>query len=321
MKKYYFAALTLVVFACNSRDEAKISRSMDKSNSPREKSETVQSAAFDREEQQSPQEISAKQAKILASSAEMMSSSAARPIADSLGQFIRTANLKFKTKNVVQSSFAIEDIVTENSGYIQHSKIQGEIQREELVRFSKDSAWKITQFVTVNHLTARVPVAKLDAALKGMRPLVTYLDHRIVDAQNIGFDLFYNQLKQSRIAAYSLKSEQFSSKDQAEMSDQVLQRQMESDDAQVDNMRQLDKIRFSTIDIYMYQNSEIRKEKVVFYGEMDSYNAPFGSAFLESLSDGWRVIQVLVLLLVKAWSILLILFAAWFIYKSRRTRE
>lgn len=314
MKKYYFAALTLVVFACNSRDEAKISRSMDKSNSPREKSETVQYAASYDEEQQSPAEISAKEAKI-------MSSSAARPIADSLGQFIRTANLKFKTKNVVQSSFAIEDIVAENSGYIQHSKIQGEIQREDLVRFSKDSAWKITQFVTVNHLTARVPVAKLDAALKDMRPLVTYLDHRIVDAENIGFDLFYNQLKQARIAAYSQKSEQFSSKDQAEMSDQVLQRQMESDDALVENMRQLDQVRFSTIDIYMYQNSEIRKEKVVFYEEVDSYNAPFGSAFLESLSDGWRVIQVLVLLLVKAWSILLILFAAWFIYKSRRTRE
>lgn len=314
MKKYYFAALTLVIFACNSRNEDKISRSMDKSNSPREKAETVQYAAFDSEEQQSPEEISAKEAKI-------MSSSAAKPIADSLGQFIRTANLKFKTKNVVQSSFEIEDIVAAQDGYIQHSKIQGEVQREELVRFSKDSAWKITQFVTVNHLTARVPVAKLDAALKAMRPLVAYLDYRIVDAQNIGFDLFYNQLKQGRIAAYSQKSEQFSSKDQAEMSDQVLQRQMESDDALVENMRQMDRIRFSTVDIYMYQNSEIRKEKVVIYNEVESYQTPFGTEFLESLSDGWRVIQVLVLLLVKAWSILLILFAGWFIYKSRRTKE
>ncbi len=307
MKTIYLPALALLAFTSCGRNDA--------SYGEREASghKDFKSVSFNKEKQRT------EEAK---NEDEVMSSSAAKSgFSDSLHKFIRTANLKFRTGNVIQSSFAIEDIVAQQKGYVEHSQIASEVEEENYVKCSKDSAWRVTKFVTYNKLTVRVPVANLDQTLKSLRPFVVYLNHRTVDAVNISFDMYANQLMQKRVAVHGERIDAFAPKDQAAASDQLLERQIEADGALVENMRTLDQVKFSTIDIYMYQNPEVKMEKIPVFGQLKSYDSGFGIQLKESLLLGWKLVEVLFLLIVKAWSLLLILVVTLVLIRMRRKRK
>lgn len=302
MKNYYLPALVFIAMtACNSANREPRSSYENAANTIRKETKRTSGDHY--------------------KPGDVLSSSAARiGFSDSLYQFIRTAQLKFKTPNVVRSSFAIEDVVDQHGGYVEHSKIESKIREENQVRCSKDSAWRVVKFVTYNQLNARIPAENLDQALKALRPFVSYLDYRIVDASNISFDKYANELKRRRIAAYSDQQQKFAPKEQAQTADQLLQRQIESDESLVENMRTEDKVKFSTVEIYLYQNEEVSMEKIPVFYDLKPYDSGFGMQFTDSLALGWEIVEMIVLLIVKMWSVLLILALVLILIRQRRKR-
>lgn len=251
---------------------------------------------------------------------------------DTIHKFIRTANLKFKAKSVVHSTYAIEDAVRQFGGYVAYTHLASNTSSTKTTPVSEDSSLKITTYTVVNHLNLRVPYRQLDTVLKSIAPQIVYLDYRDVKAEDVALSLLANKLKNKRNSqsaervrraadAHARKSE-----DIAAAEEFALNAQEGSDDAYLENLRLEDNILYSTIDIDMYQEEQILSELVARERELPSYSAPFGEQFLKGLRFGWLGVQNFLIVLAHIWEILLalgvgIIVFRWFLRRTNTTKK
>ena len=107
---------------------------------------------------------------------DVISSSAAVENKNSNRKFIRTADLKFKVKNVAKSTYAIEDATTKFGGFVTYTNIQSNIFDEEKTKVSQDSTLITTKYKVENNITIRVPNTKLDTVIKTIAKQIHFLD-------------------------------------------------------------------------------------------------------------------------------------------------
>jgi hypothetical protein len=88
--------------------------------------------------------------------------------------------------------------------------------------------------------------------------------------------------------------------------DNLLRRQAQADEAKLANLQILDKIKFSTITLSLYQNQSIKYEVIAKEKAIKPYSTPFGTRFIDALKFGWTIIVEFFLFLVNIWSIILI---------------
>lgn len=247
-----------------------------------------------------------------------LSSAAAQPLfEDSLHRFVRTANLRFRTQEVVKTSLAVEDLFTERNGYIEHSQIASQEQEVSTAPIDAHSEWKITRYTTISTITARIPVAKLDDVLKALQPYVAYLDHRTVDARNIAFDSYLKKLVQQRISAHAERFLKAKSPDEKQGLDQLLEREMQADREKVEDLKLDDQVAYSTVTLSIYGQDKVSREKVMILST-EGYEPGIGAQLLDRLADGWNLIVQLILALVSIWPVLIILGLVWFFWKRRK---
>jgi Domain of unknown function (DUF4349) len=244
---------------------------------------------------------------------ETMSSNAARPTGDTLRRFIRTADLRFRVKDAVQSTYAIEDLIASFGGHVEHTQLTSRVDNRYTTPISEDSLLETTKFTVVNTATLRVPVAKLDTALKSLARFVDFLDHRTVKAEDVRLLLLSNRMAQQRIARHQQRMEGAIDeqgkklRETAGAEDRLLDRQEQADEARLSNMGLEDRIAYSTITIDLYQRQSARYEVLPAERSIDSYRPGFFAQLGEALSDGWQLLMDFVLLLARSWSVLLII--------------
>jgi hypothetical protein len=230
---------------------------------------------------------------------------------DSVKKFIRTADIKFKVKNVEKSTYKIEDIITHFDGFVINTNLNCRINYTESNRKSEDSSLQRTHFVVENTLTFRVPKAKLDTTLKQIVSQIDFLDHRIITAEDVSFAAMKDKMHQKRFSRYQQRITKAT--DKSEKTNAVVNaenglydKEERADESTLDNMVLNDKVEYATVSMYIYQDEKIRDEMVFSPTYNDTYEPPFGSEFLESLRTGWIMVQRLFLLLVKIWPLLII---------------
>ena len=199
----------------------------------------------------------------------MMRSTAARPTRlDSTHRFIRTADLKFRVKNVAWTSYHIEDIAVHFGGYVADTKLASQLYSNDEKPVSEDSSLQTMRFIVSNTIVLRVPVENLDTTLKSLVPFIDFLDYRNVNANDITLEMLANRLAQARIAkfnqrlAFSIDNKAGKLNDVQTAEESMLSQQENSDNALIENLRRDDRVKYSTITLNIYQPQTIRQELV-----------------------------------------------------------
>ena len=81
---------------------------------------------------------------------------------DSTRRFIRTAELKFKVKSVIKSTYDIEDITNRQGGFVTYTNLTSDINNVTTIAVSADSTLETTYYTVTNSIKIRVPNTKLD---------------------------------------------------------------------------------------------------------------------------------------------------------------
>ena len=123
-------------------------------------------------------------------SKDVLSSSAAVEKPDSKRQFIRTADVKFRVKNVPQSTYAIENATTKNGGFVIYTNLQSSISERETSKISPDSLIETTKYSVENNITIRVPNTQLDTVIKTIAKQIDFLDYRVIKADDVSLQLY-----------------------------------------------------------------------------------------------------------------------------------
>lgn len=230
---------------------------------------------------------------------------------DSIKKFIRTADIKFKVKNVEKSTYKIEDIISHFDGFVTNTNLNCRINYTESHRIKEDSILERKHYVVENSITFRVPKAQLDTTLKQIVSQIDFLDHRIITAEDITFEEIKNKMHQKRFGRYQdriTKATDKSNKTNAVVNaeDGLYEKQGTADESELNDMIRNDKVIYSTVTMYIYQDEKIRDEMVFSQPKIEEYKASFGSQFVSSVKFGWTIVEQLFLLIVKLWPVILI---------------
>lgn len=254
----------------------------------------------------------------------MSSSAAVVNPKDTTHRFIRTANLKFKVKNVVNATYAIEDIVARQQGFVTYTNLNSQINYSTTVALSADSSLVTTWFTVSNTMVMRVPNVKLDTTLKLIGRTVDFMDYRVIKAEDVALQMLSNSLSQKRATksekrltnAIDQRGKKLLETTDAE--ELLEQKQAQADQARLANLGLADQINYSTIHLEIYQRQDQHREVVLNERKMEEYEPSFGSRLAYSLKAGWKSLESLLVFITRLWVFLLIGIAAYIAYKKWR---
>ena len=249
------------------------------------------------------------------------SSAAVENNKDSTRKFIRTAELKFKVKNVLASTYSIENITNRQEGFVTYTNLTSNINNITTTAISADSSLETTYFTVKNDIILRVPNTKLDTTLKEISKNIDFLDYRIIKAEDVALQILSNSLTQQRseknenrlINAIDNRGKKLGETTIAE--EVLLSKQEQADRAKISNLSLADQINFSTIHLSIYQRQSIKRELISNNKNIEAFEPSFGSKVVESSKLGWKVLEALILFLIKIWGLFLFAIIVFFIYK------
>lgn len=248
-----------------------------------------------------------------------LSSAAAVQPKNSDRKFVRTADIKFKVKNVPNSTYIIENATTKFGGFVTYTNLQSTISEKNEVKISQDSTLEITKYIVENNITIRVPNTQMDTVIKTIAKQIDFLEYRVIKADDVSLQLLSNQLKEKREAnrekrltkAIDSKGKKLNEVVQAE--NDLNQKSEQKDNSKLENISLADQVNFSTLTLQIYQRETIKKEMIA---NEKKYRQGFGSKIIDGLKNGWYLIEGIITVIAQLWSIILIGILGYFVYKK-----
>lgn len=255
------------------------------------------------------------------------SSAAVENPQDSVHKFIRTANLKFKVKDVILSTYDIENIIGQQSGFVTSTKLESTVDNVTNTSISDDSSLVSTYYTVANTMELRVPSVKLDTTLKEIARNIDFLDYRIIQAQDVALQILTNELTQKRIAknenrlTSAIDNRGKKLDETASAEDLLLNKQEQADNAKIANLSLSEQISFSTITLSIYQKQSVKRELVSNEKNITAYKPALRDQLLESLQQGLDILVSIVVFVAKLWAIILLGILAYLIYRLYKTMK
>jgi hypothetical protein len=255
------------------------------------------------------------------------SSRAAVQGTDTVHRFIRTADLRFRVKDVVAATLAVEDIVGAHKGWVTKTTLRSEPRGQEVIAVSADSSLEISRFRLLNQITLRVPNAELDSTLRQIGRLVDAFDHRTILADDIRLRMMANAMAVRRAKAHSLRVAQ-AIDDQGRKLRETLaaEEALEASDEKRDqgilnNLELADRVAYSTVTLNLYQRDLTRKEMIANERNIDAYRPSLWSRVVRGLKDGWELVELTVAGLATIWPVLVLLGGAFWLLRRGASRR
>lgn len=250
-----------------------------------------------------------------------ISSSAAKVDPKSNKKFIRTADVKFKVKNVAKSTYAIEDATSNFGGFVTYTNLESNIFSEDRLKISPDSSLITTKYKVENSITIRIPNTKLDTVLKVISKQIQFLNYRVIKADDITLSLLSNEMAQKRSNSSekrlenAIDSKGKKLKDITDAEESLEDKKERKDNSIIQNLSLNDQVDFSTITLNIYQDESILQEMIANEKSVNSYRPNIGLQLLDSLKTGWFMLEGIISFIVLIWPILLFGFLGYFGYK------
>ncbi|REH00925.1 DUF4349 domain-containing protein [Flavobacterium aquicola] len=186
-------------------------------------------------------------------SADTASSSAAVEKEGSTRKFIRTADIKFKVKNVAKSTYIIENITNKFDGFVTYTNLQSTILDQFETKVSLDSTLQTIRYNVENDITIRVPNKRLDTVIKSIAKQIDFLDYRLIKADDVSLKMLSNKLSQTRSAdsekriekAIDTKGKKIN--DIMDAENTLANKKEQNDNTKLENLSMEDQVNFSTL--------------------------------------------------------------------------
>jgi hypothetical protein len=253
---------------------------------------------------------------------ESVSSSAAVENLKSNRKFVRTADIKFKVKNVYKSTSQIENATVKFGGFVTYTNLQSNIMNEEKTKISQDSSLISTKYYVENDITIRVPNTKLDTVIKTIAKQIHFLNYRIIKADDVTLQILSNKMAQNRSdssekrLANSIDTKGKKLNQIVDAENTLNQKKEQNDASKLQNLSLEDQMNFSTLTLQIYQDETIKNEIVSNEKDINAFKTNIGIQIWENIKSGWFVLESSIVFVVSLWPFTLIAFFGFKGYKK-----
>ncbi len=246
---------------------------------------------------------------------------------DSVRKFIRTADMKFKVDNVQRSTYLIEDIIGKHYGFVTLSNLHSTINYTNNTPVSADSLLETTHYVVENSMSLRIPNVSLDSVLKEIATQITFLDFRIIKAEDVSLQLMANKWSQKRAERHhnrlenAIDTKAKKLRETTEAEESLATKEEIADYSKITNLSLIDQVNYSTINLQVYQREVIKKELIANEKNIRAYEPGLLSKIKDSFVDGWLFLEGFILFLCKLWPLIPIGLILWIVLKRYYTKK
>jgi hypothetical protein len=236
-------------------------------------------------------------------------------------KFIRTADVKFKTKDVSRTTQEVENLTRKYNGFVTHTHLTSSVINTTTIPISADSLLERKEYIMENTMTIRVPNHQLDTLLYEINNSADFVDFRIVKADDVHLQLLENSLKIKRAAQtekrYTKAIDEQSKKLPENMSaeEALFALQNQADSHTLSNLTYLDKINFSTVSLNFYQPSTFKYDKLINHTNIKAFEPSLIQRISEAFAAGWSIFEEVLIFIVRIWALLLIGIAGFWLYR------
>jgi hypothetical protein len=239
-------------------------------------------------------------------------------------KFIKTADIKFQVNNVLRATENIEDALTHYGGYLIYSNLQNREDHYNRTNISRDSILISRQISVYNHIQLKVPNEKLDSFIRGLNSLLVFLDYRIIKMDEVTYQYLSNELKAKRLKTYEkrqirhIDTNEAKLRDKTNAEDNLLERQNEQDDIQLNSLRMGDDIKYCSLTLEIYQKPIIHSFVIPDFEYVSNLKPNIFKRIGDSVIKGWWLLEETIVFLINIWGIGFLIIALVFGLKYLR---
>ncbi|MEB6479960.1 DUF4349 domain-containing protein [Acinetobacter vivianii] len=220
-------------------------------------------------------------------------------------QLVKSAQLQFEVKDVLKTTSALEQQLSQYNGYIEEKQINYQVSdRSERDRIdgSVDIYEKITPTV---QLTVRIPNEQVTPFLNQLLPLMLNFNSQSYEAKR-----------------YELKllEEKLNTANQSNSGSNAVNNQLQ----QLTSLEVKDRLAYSTIRIEFFQQAQVRKTRDLNINRIATLDSdPLLSRIWEAIKVGLYGLRETIIWLVMLWPLYLAIAILWMIrrwYKARKSK-
>lgn len=211
-------------------------------------------------------------------------------VSEPMSQYtIKTADIKMMVDDVNLSTDNIEKILKINGGFIANSNLE-----------TKPYSFS-------NTLNIRVPADKFDPVIKEITALAEYIDHRVVNAEDatkayVDTEVrLKNKLEVEKRYIEILRNQARTVREVLEVERQLSDIRIEIESAQSYLNTLKDQIKYSTINLEIYQT-------VNYVKKPETNQKSFFTDVKEALQFGWNAVLSIILVFLHLWPLLVVVF-------------
>ncbi|MNJ91480.1 hypothetical protein D3C87_91320 [compost metagenome] len=233
-------------------------------------------------------------------------------------KIIKTADMKFRVKDVQSTKEKISAILKTEGGAIGEVSIISNIQNTEKVKYSTDSLLELTAYRTEGLMVARVPSEKLDDFTNQVARMAVFVDHQSLKFDDQSLSYLTSELKSINREEAVAQLEKKANKKKEVIASKDVSKSLALKDEYVDqkvkNMSINSRVQYSDVTLNFYQDHTV-KQIVVGNDNLSDYRPPFFQRVVINLQGGWFIFKEFILMLLNIWSILVLIAVGYFVYR------
>jgi hypothetical protein len=240
------------------------------------------------------------------------------PVDTNITKLVKTGDLRFKVKDVQQTSENITALTVKDNGMVMHHQITSADNQTHDIQLNNDSIMRISAYITTADMTVKIPSDKIEDFLSSVSHMSLHVNSLQMDINDRSLDYLASQLKLNN--RRELVAQQKNSKVIINDPIAVLNLKDDMADEQVNSRRIDNEVKYSTISLGFYQNNSISKE-IIANDDPSDYHLPFFSSALTALENGWYLFSQFVVVLINMWVFILIGTASWIGWRYYNKRK
>lgn len=253
--------------------------------------------------------------------------SSANTATDPQRRFVRTATAAFQVEQVYAAALRIEDITAAASGFVVSNRIDTQALRVIERPIGDGKLLRLSEVQPRASLVVRVPSERTQAFLREIAKVMTFLDSRGFEANDVQFELLRRQLASQR--AQEVQGDIARAGDQPGRTGAKVDAAMARadvlaarDEAVVAQRELEDRVAFSTLTLELQQPMQVREQVVPDTEAILRDRGPgFFSELGEAIRSGWRGLLAGMVVFAQLWPLWLIAGVLFLLLRAWRRRD
>lgn len=235
-------------------------------------------------------------------------------------KIVKTADMKFRVKDVQRTKETLGSILKAEGGTIAEFNTHSVVRQNDKIKYSADSLLELISYRVEGLVVAKIPSEKLDDFTNQVAKMAVFIDDQSLKQDDLSLNYLSNQLKnKNKVEAVAQLNNSVSGK-KVGVAERSLALKDDLVDNKVNNLLTDRNVRYSTITLNFYQDNTVKK-MIVVNDELSDYRPDFFKRFWLSFENGWSVFKEFILILANLWALILVAVAGYFVFRHYRRKK